>query len=227
MRFLNRTAPVRRILGGLLAMTLAFTNLGSVFAGGGESEVPVEATAVPIAPVRYRNHPVGIINASFGLNTSCLLEGWQTQGWVKTFAINDGTGHCKAVLSANRSTPGMAPGLTTATLEQTFVVNAANPHFGLVSNLTTNKANQLFSAQTVTIYGPSGTVIAHYAYNSTTYASALSFDLSAYGGQSVRLKFSATVDTRLAESPQDVSMEVIFPLTVRPPDPEPPPGGGS
>jgi hypothetical protein len=129
-------------------------------------------------------------------------------------------------LSASQPNTSSTPGVHIATLEQTFVVNPNNLRFGVIINLASDAPNQLFSAQTVTLYGPSGNVIAHHSYNNTS-QSVLVFDLSAYAGQSVRLKFATMIDTRLAESPQNVSMEVDFGLKVLPPDPEPGQIGGN
>jgi hypothetical protein len=213
MLFLNRTAPVRRILGGLLALTLAFTSLGGANAAG-----PVEEV------VPYYNHEVGIVNATFGLATNCLLTGWTAVGSVTT--APSGYDDCRAVISASRPT-GMKAGLTTSSLEQSFVVNASKSMFRLYVRSTSDNPNNAFAAQTLTIYDKPGNILVRYVFNNNNQNDQeLLFDLSAYGGREVRLKLETTVNTLVSQSPTSASMDVYFRLLYRGPNPEPGPGGG-
>ncbi|HYF65943.1 MAG TPA: hypothetical protein VD886_24145 [Herpetosiphonaceae bacterium] len=211
MHLFRPTAPVWRTVSGLLALVLALTNLGGIAA----------ATTDPITG-SYLNHEVGIINATFGKDSLCSLEGWTVTGSVTT--LPSGDGDCTALLSAASSKDARA-GVTTATLEQSFTVNPVAPKFRLYTTFVSDKPNQTFAAQTITIYNNQGVAIFSAAYN-RSWSTLFAIDLSGYKGQSVRLRIAATIDTRLADSPTSVSLHASFGLLGQGPEPEPGPGGG-
>lgn len=213
MRFLNRTAPVRRMLGGLLALTLAFTTLGGANANRTPDEVPI-----------YLNHPVGIVNASFGMDPNCTLNGWKTVGSVTV--VPSEWGDCKAVIRASRPS-GAKSSLVTSSIEQIFQINAYRKDFQLTTHLTSTNPNQTFAAQILTIYSASNDVIIRHEFNRNDQNDTrVIFDLSAYAGSQVRLKLETTVNPLVPGSPSSVSMEVYFGLLYSGPTPETIPGGG-
>ena len=204
MNVLNRTAPVRRILGGLLALTLAFTNLGGAGA----------------VPERYKDHETGVVNATFGLNDSCLLDAWTVVGSVTTAPT--GWGDCKAELSADNSTADR-PAAVTTKLEQTFVVRGGK--LRIYTNLTSNNPNGGFVAQSITLYDVKGRVISQMALNQQL-SPTFEYDLSGYVGESVRLSMAVNLDPTKPGSPTRASMAVDFHILYSGPQPELPGGGG-
>jgi hypothetical protein len=212
MCFLNHTAPVRRMLGGLFALVLIFTNLGRVHA----TSSPPEEEQVE----RYKNHGNGIVNATFGLNDVCLLDAWTAVGTVTTAPT--GWGDCKAVLSADNSTADRAAAVTTA-LEQTFVVHGGK--LRLYTNLTSNNVNGGFVSQRITLYDARGRVIDQLALNQQL-SYIYEYDLSQHVGETVRLSMAVNLDPTKSGSPSKASMAVDFHMLYTGPEPEGPPGGG-
>jgi hypothetical protein len=212
MCILDRPAHVRRIFNGLLAMVLAFTCLGRVHAS---SETPEEAE-------RYKNHESGIVNATFGLNNTCLLDAWTAAGSVTT--VPTGFSDCKAVLSADNSTADR-PAAVTTRLEQSFVVQGNSTKVRFYAERTSNNPNTTFAAQTITLYNKSGGIIARQVLNaqSSSYFEAY---LNGYAGDTVRLSIEVNLDPTRAGSPSKASMSVDFRMMYSGPQPELPGGGG-
>lgn len=209
MRFINRTAPVWRILSGLLALTLALTNLG-----GASAVVPP-----------FLNHPVGVVNASFGMVPNCILNNWTVVGSVT--AVPSDWEDCKAVISAKRPS-GTKATSATSSIEQTFTVNASTTSFQLTTRFTSTNPNERFAAQILTVYDASNNVIISLAFNKNDpNDTRLIFDLAAYAGQQVRLKLETRVNTITPDSPSFAAMEVYFGLMYSGPAPEPDPSGGN
>jgi hypothetical protein len=212
MYFLNRTARVRRILGGLLALTLALTNLS-----GTRAAVPsLEETEI------YKDHAIGIVNASFGLNNVCSLTAWTAVGSITTAPTDEGD--CKAVLSADNSTVSRSVAVATR-LEQSFVVKGNSARLRIYTDLTSNNPNGNFAAQTITISNSSGQIITQHSMNvqgSFIYETYL----NGYDGQSVKLSLGVNLDPAKPGSPTKASMSVDFYMLHTGPEPEIPPGGG-
>jgi hypothetical protein len=212
MCFLTLGARVRRILGGLLALTLAFTNLSISRA----ASPPLGEAGI------YKNHAIGIVNASFGLNNVCSLSAWTAVGSITTVPTDEGD--CKAVLSADNSTVSR-PAAVTTRLEQSFVVQGNSPRLRIYTNLTSNNPNGNFAAQTITIYNSSGQIISRHSMNAQGSFIYETY-LNGYDGQTVTLSLDVNLDPTKPGSPTNASMAVDFYMLHTGPEPDMPPGGG-
>jgi hypothetical protein len=198
MRFLNRTAPVRRTLGGLLALMLVLTNLSGNPAAAGPPE------GLP-----YRNLDVGIVNASFGLSEACLLDGWTVSGnGAVTVAPAPDRLDCMARLTASNHGRAGRDG-AVATLEQRFVVQGRQPVLRFFTDLGSDNPRDSFTPQTITLYDESDQIITQEALV-TPGPHMFEYSLSAYVSYSVRLSLTVAVNPIRNGGPSTMWMTVDF-----------------
>jgi hypothetical protein len=213
MRFLNNPSRVRRMLSGLLALTLALTNLSDIYAAGGSLQ----------PEVLYLDHKIGIVNASFGMASSCSLTGWTAAGTIATVPMPE-RGDCKAVLSVDNTTVDR-PAAASTRLEQSFVVRGNSAKLSIYGSVTSNAPSGTFAAQTITLYNKGGQIITQSTRN-TQGEYVFGTYLNGYDGQTVKLSMGVNVDPTRADSPTQATMSVDFYMMYTGPEPEPPPGGG-
>lgn len=204
MRLLNPTAPVRRILSGLLAMVLAFTSINVA-----------------------RGVFYGVVNPTFSPNGQCSTNGWTTTGDVKLVPSPLTPGDCAVVLAASAR---RADQQSASEISQTFLVDLANPQLKFYLRPSSNNPNSAFAAQTVTIYGPAGQIIYKASRNTQIVTGAQSFvvdvDLNAYANQQVRLSVAVAADSSQPASPSHVELLFDFDLMEIVDGPEVTPGPG-
>jgi hypothetical protein len=198
MRCLNRTAPVRRTLGGLLALMLVLTNLSGIPAAAG-----------PIEDLPYRNHDIGLVNASFGLADACLLDGWTVGGnGAVTVAPAYARFDCTALLTASNHGRAGRDG-SIASLEQGFVVQGREPVLRFFIDLGSDRPNGSFTPQTITLYDESDQIIMQETLNRAG-PHMVEHSLIGYVSQSVRLSLTVAVKPINAGGPSSMWMKVDF-----------------
>jgi hypothetical protein len=232
------------ILGCFLVAVLVLTQFSHAQAGPGPISV---VTTVPLTPVagatatpRPTSTPAptatprptyGVVNRSFGPDGNCSLAGWTTSGTVglpNTVITEDQ--HCYAMLQAN---VGTSQDTATSYLEQGFLVDPAQPDITFYVNPTSDLPDVDYPAQTISLYNSAGQVIYERSHNfhvdgKTMCNFGLSYDLSAYAGQLVRLRITVKASTERG-APTNVSMKVDFDKYSWPCEdggPEEKPGGG-
>jgi hypothetical protein len=204
MRFLTRTAHVRRLLGSLLALTLVFTTFR--LAHG----------------VFY-----GVVNPSFTQNGQCSTAGWTSSGLVKTPPSPTNPSDCAVLLIAH---PTVENPRVSAGISQSFLVDPAKPKLKFYLQPFSDQPGTAFAAQTVTIRNSAGKPIYTKSRNSQIISSddffIVEVDLSSYASQRVFLSVEVLADATQADSPSDSRLLFDFDRLVIVNGPETTPGPG-
>ncbi|HYF64559.1 MAG TPA: hypothetical protein VD886_17165 [Herpetosiphonaceae bacterium] len=156
----------------------------------------------------YANHPVGIVNASFGLaEETCGLEGWAVSGNVTSVPLLF-RADCKAVLTAS-NVGNRHQNARASSIEQSFVVNGPNPVVRVFINLGSRKPQAELTPQTITLYDQSNQIIAQATHRTPGYAMFERY-LPDHIGQTVRLNVTVATEPVNVSSPNTIWMEVDF-----------------